>query len=437
MRKLIWTLFISLLVPSLQAATPQEETVESALKKASELQPEKQKKTRFFALYNKDRRERETYRKILSGLMNMFSDEGKITVLSFVKGDDSLVELDLDDFGIPPEIWDSAVENTPYFSIQIEKREKGTTKKSTAIPPWIPKLEKLALLTHAVYPIVRADWFIAKITEPHRYFKMRKTARTWQEFKKKAGYRELESETLVQGAVVSDSSVVRLMRYVKRYPTLFGGMWVIYDRKTNEGREDFLSDLLCQDYDGFQAMAPIPNGFYSFYLGDKKGDRLDYQDTAVGFDPNLKSVNRVAVSCILCHCGGPRNFNDEVRVLGKRGVRIRAKDRGLIEQLKNLFAEEIPLKQDQQKFQKSLKAATEMTPEKFRVGFLGILRDYDEKLDLEKAAAEVGLSAEDFTRKTKDTVRVEIISLHLSPKYKIRRDQWEAAYPEVMMSLTR
>jgi hypothetical protein len=195
---------------------------------------------------------------------------------------------------------------------------------------------------------------------------------------------------------------------IERHAVPTGYFWTSYDFKGDKPEQSLFIHPLGPDgpdafrHDGGETIFSLPNGFQAYYLNKATGERLDKGPTEIVLDDTqLDRAVTDGISCMGCHNQGIRQATDEIRkhVLGDRTF---SKD--VRTQVEALYPEPEELKAlltgDADHFRSAmLKAGLDPELDSQKVGVESInylSKAYEKAIDLRIAAAEYGLSAEDF-----------------------------------------
>lgn len=295
--------------------------------------------------------------------------------------------------------------------------------------------------TRTEVPIIRADWLAAEGMRPPLYHDLLRLPKTQQVLEHQLRVTVAENlqrgETLRYG--LNPSGVSQANRLIERHLTgaYKGYYWLSYDfRRQDRNRVDdrqllvknplgpstfpaggqpLLDGQLAFKHAGGEVVFSLPNGLHGYYVADVLGNRLD--DAApvdIVFD-EAKITGRVEISnglsCIRCHDQGikPAAKSHDVIFAVMNGFSGEALDL-----LRRLHPGDAFVKQqldaDTTRYLTALKEAN-ATPPGFNAAKLpdkdnplgeepcGALADwFDTALNLDKAAAELGLSRGDFSR---------------------------------------
>lgn len=307
-------------------ASPSSE-LQAALAHAKSLPVNQASFTRYATLYNVPEDERAECARVLSYVLNAVSRTARITV---PQQDGSLLAINLLDYGLPVELWESILDGEPTFHITTEVLD-GTKKRRVLTDAGHVGLENAEALRKTCGSgggIVRADWLIVQLTTKH-YYNAAGIGTTLDVFYKNLG---VDQATIVaikanHGANLIKSGVTKHPRRISRYQGPLGASWQTFDSDGTEAINDPLRNPTFSV--GFQAsehIAAKANGLHAFALFDAAGKRQDSVPERIAkddSDPHGDGVLVAGASCIRCHVeDGLRPFVNDQRTLDLKGVKI-------------------------------------------------------------------------------------------------------------------
>lgn len=350
-----------------------------------------------------------------------------------------LIPVMLPNVGWSAEIWERLESLYPYGI----KSETDTN------------LQTLQQLTHTRIPIIRADWLAATATVAPLYYEVLGLPDTFQELERSLNIDTFQNirDGRVARAGFQESRVSQNNRLIERHDLQGGFFWTSYDfagssdvqnfQKNPFGPKGTTNSQRVFEHDGGETIFTLPNGFHGYYLNTADGKRLDRGPTGIvrDYDYTHRTVEVInGISCLSCHVDG-MNFNEDTT----RGAALN--DRSLTAAERQLAEEIYPgaeavttlLKKDQSAYFASLDDAG--IGRQTRVGGLEPVRGLyvyhrDFRIDLTRAAAELGLSEESLKE------RAIFLEPHFVNIYRrleqapIARDEWELAFPAFLSALT-
>lgn len=337
--------------------------------------------------------------------------------------------------------------------------------KDVFVPaPWLPAKDfaKLVKVTGTATPIVRADQFLFQTLaqanrDGHGYYDFLGLGKKLADAEDLAA---LDRKTAIKrfrelAAVVNDSGVALQNRVLKRYNTLGGPWWQSEDVKASDNNQDAVVNLL-EDFkpDAFEIVATLPNGMPFFFLANDKGER---QDTAPDFiashhnsGNNDKRVH-VGYSCISCHTAGALHpIEDYMRRVYSpdTGLRIAALDADpkKAERIESVYLR--PLKKsydaDTQSFDETIEEASGLKSPLLSKAVSRQWHKYiDDKVTVEMAAAECGVTVDDLRTKLREygLAKKGFVDSHLAAYLvknnppAMRREHFESRFALLMLIL--
>ncbi|HEY7543486.1 MAG TPA: cytochrome c, partial [Blastocatellia bacterium] len=271
---------------------------------------------RYFSLahlYNAGASDEEmnTYRASLSKLINSLSWHREITLPAPIDAAKAVYRIDLRDYQWTAQTWNLILSAYPY----------GIRTADT---------EVIRVLSGALLPYVRADWFAANASVPPLYHDLLALPRTVQELERMLGVdaaRDLAEEKNVARAGLRTSGVSENNRVLERHPTAYGAYWKSFDFRSSLDDQNIFRDPLRLNPAGGEMIFNLPNGLQAYFITDGHGNRLDQAPIQIVSDRNNadEPVITNGRSCMSCHFDGVKSFRDEVRAV-VRDTRVGAFD---------------------------------------------------------------------------------------------------------------
>lgn len=289
-------------------------------------------------------------------------------------------------------------------------------------------------------PYLRADWFVSVATQPPLYEDFLQLPFELSELEKRLG---VDSTANVENhsakrAGMTVSGVSRNNRVVERHDFQHGAYWKSFDFATSRGRENMFLDPVHLNATGGEMIFNLPNGLQGYFVALANGRRIDEAPTSIVTDKFAadKTV-RNGLACMRCHDRGMKEFTDTVRAavenlpgspgFSKRDVLALYPPK---EELKKL------LDQDSQRFLAAMKQSLGDVPkEEPLIPVTRLFLDID--LPLLRAATELGLNSTDDLQplfRSPKFVSLGLVALG-SPGGRVRRDQWEDDFHQVVSDL--
>jgi hypothetical protein len=341
--------------------------------------------------------------------------------------------------------------------------EKGAAKEDFIPAPHLPQktMNLLVQVTGSVTPIFRADAFLVQTgAQAERkgwgyYDFLGLTKRADAEKLAALDRKKAEEVFRELGAIIPVSGVSPQNRQVFRYSTLSGFWWESRDAFTSKDKQNAVANLL-DDYkhDAEEIVATLPNGLPFFYLSDAKGVQVDTAPDTIASDH--KSTNNdkrvhVGYSCLVCHQdAGLKPLKDYARKLYNpiTGVSLAtvALDPEKAERLQSVYLK--PL--DKWYKRDSGDLAEQVS---FVSGYQGAdlgkayqkywSRYLDEPITIETAAAECGVTVQEFRTKLLAYIKgkgvvdpvLVVFAIPDDDAPPVRREYWQERHPVVMLIL--
>jgi hypothetical protein len=339
--------------------------------------------TRYLSLHDIDEENREDYKSVVSFILNSLSKEEVITVPDFVDDEKLLIRFNIENYKIA---------KSGYDSLGVDKQLVSN---------------KLNKILQCENPILRVEHFIVKALSAQSYYKLL-GVKTLEEFRRRAGF---NPKVLGEHGVVLDSMVCVNSQQIRRSPTLTGYIW-----EARVTKQDYLKNLLSEEFDSIQVLASGNNGLLLYFAADSKGELQESLDCKLTMDNsgiNRDSIVRISSSCVACHASkGILPFKDVIRD-SRIGV---VGDAKLMEKLAQFYGADFPFKKDMARYQKSLAKATDMEPEKFQKALIKVFQNYHSDLTFKQVAKYLGKSEQELTRLCKDNTDIYWIKLLLDGK---------------------
>lgn len=181
------------------------------------------------------------------------------------------------------------------------------------------------------HPVLRGDWLVYNAAQGEMYNLLMGIPKNTNELERELGV-DRQQDFLNGDAVraaVKVSGVSIGNRAMDRHQTRLGGgyYWISYDFIDGGQRSDLNRfplgpafpgnpyNQLAFEHDGGEIIFALPNGLQGYALTDQLGNRLEVGPNEVVKDElNTIGTGQVsnAISCMRCHAGGMKNFEDDV-----------------------------------------------------------------------------------------------------------------------------
>jgi hypothetical protein len=399
--------------------------------------------TRYLSLDQVAAEDRPAVASVASYLVNSVSRHARITPVTPVpKSAGRLLRIDLNDYKLSAGVWEALVsDNEPYWHLTTEVIDPATKKRTKVYTDggWINLAAAAALrsATHSGGAIVRADWFVARVSTPPHYYNFAGVAKAVDEWNAALG---VDREAIVRlnanrGANLFISGVTHKPRRISRWQGPLGGVWQTYDTfGVDPAHDPIRNPTFTGGYDASEHIAAKANGLHLFALYNAKGERQDSVPDRLAkddSDPHGDGVLAPMISCVRCHVeDGLRPFADDQSELAARNVLLFAQDAKTAEQLSSFYdaaALDRHLRRDREDYAAAVAKATGgLSTRQLVQNLATVFRSYrDDPVTAAVAAAELGLADLAALRSARDP-----ILLALASGVSVQRGQWEASFAE-------
>jgi hypothetical protein len=332
----------------------------------------------------------ERHRQALAKLVNSLSGHTRITKLHAVDPDKTVYRLDLRDYKWSGRQWDRLAAAYPY-----KLSETGEAAKA------------LAKLADCETPALRGDWFVATASRPpfyHDFLQLPNSDKGLERSLQVDVAANLQDDNAVR-AGFNGSGVSRNNRILERHDAAHGAYWRSYDFSDNTGRQNIFEHPLgpaagtsAFAHAGGEVIFHLPNGLQGYLLVNGQGRRIDKAPVDIVSDP--KRPDRLVengLSCISCHVTGLMHKDDQVRGHVLKNAEAFAKEdrEGVLALYPPAARMKTLVDEDNERFSRALKQAGVTAGEPEPVTAVALR--YEGTVDLAAAAAEAGLTADDFT----------------------------------------
>lgn len=393
--------------------------------------------------------EMNVYRQAVVKLLNSLSRVSDVVRLETVDEAGTIVRFNLKDLGWTSEDWDTVLTAYPY-----------------AIKPDTRAFDLVSGQTLTILPFIRGDWFAFAAAQPPLYDKLLKLADNFAGFEQQLGLNTLENinNFVVKRAGFQQSGVSQNNRLIERHQISTGYFWTSYDFGGNRERQSLFEFPLgpgdgefAFHHDGGETIFSLPNGFQGYYLNRSNGERLDKGPTNIVRDLSRRDLTVTnGISCMGCHDQGIRMARDDIRehILANRTF-----PRAAREAVEALYppAEEMDaiLNQDRSRFLEAMARAglgnrdangnlirdengNPTFPKLNGVEMIGALaQKYENDVDLRLAAADFGLSQDDFLSALDSAALAEAVRVRRRLEQGlIPRDNFEPIFMQLVEHVT-
>jgi len=364
-------------------------------------------------------------------LVNSLSRSSDVVRLETIDPEHSILRINLDDIGWHASDWDFILANYPY-----------------AVAPDTQMTNVLEGATGTKLPYVRADWFAFTASRPPLYNHLLGLGSSFQQLARDEGI-DVEDNIrrfLVKRAGFQKSGVSANNRLIERHASRSGYFWTSYDFGSNRGQQSLFEFPLGPGgshgfrHDGGETIFSLPNGFQAYYLNNAKGDQLNQGPTNIVHDTSAKDFAVTnGISCMGCHDQGMRKAKDDIRasVLGSRTF---SKD------VKETVAALYPptnvmdavIEDDLKRFTSAMtRAGLDPALKSNGVEMINALaKRYEDDVDGTLAAAELGLTKEEFGKNANESDRQNKSLLRRLAQGLVPRDQFEKEFSALSKDIT-
>src|SRR5262249_10973404 len=217
---------------------------------------------------------------------------------------------------------------------------------------------------------------------------------------------------VAQRAAFQKSGVSRNNRLIERHPSRSGYFWTSYDFRGNKGVQSLFEHPLGPSgkdafkHDGGESIFSLPNGFQAYYLNSADGKELDKGPTDIVQDPSRRDLQVTnGISCMGCHEYGMKKAKDEIRKTVLAGRDFDKQTRETVDALYPPIEKmDQILEGDADRFANAMRrAGLDMKLHLGGVEMINALSDrYEGNVDLVAAAAELGLTPDEFREAAND-----------------------------------
>jgi len=344
--------------------------------------------------------ELQTYRNALTKLINSLSWHPKVRAPEAIDPGKTILRIDLRWYMWDAVLWNRILADYPY----------GVLEDSAAA-------RAVIVGTGSKMPTVRADWFTAAASRAPLYYDVLQLPGNLGELERQLRIDapvNIQQERVIRVGF-NGSGISRFNRILERHDSVHGAYWRTYDfdevpqNLVERGgllpdrRNIFAFPLgpgLVETpftHAGGEAIFALPNGLHAFMLVNNQNTRLDKGPINIVSDPKRPDrAVEAGVSCMSCHLSGINPKADQVR--DHLDKNPKAFSRGDADLIRGLYPPKdkslAVMEEDAKKYAEAL-AKTGSKVSKYEPVSTITLR-YEADLDLLPAAAEVGLTAEEF-----------------------------------------
>jgi mono/diheme cytochrome c family protein len=371
-----------------------------------------------------------TCRLAVAKLVNSLSWHPRLSVPEPIEPGQTVLRLDLRRYQWNSRLWDRLAAVYPY----------RTDKPG-------PEARAVAAATGSEVPVVRADWFVATASRPplyHDLLQLPANDRELERLLRVDVLTDVREETAVR-AGFNGSGVSRNNRLIERHDAAYGAYWRSYDFSDNTERQNLFEhplgpvpgpDAFIQA--GGELLFHLPNGLQGYLLVDGNGRRIDRGPVDIVSDPRRPDrAVETGLSCMTCHTRGLIPKTDQVRAhVLKNPQAFAAADVAAVKALYPPAAVlRALLEEDSDRFVKAL-AKIGVRPDDPEPT-AAVTEQYEAALDLEAAAAEVGIQPEELARRLRDAPEfARPLGALLTRGGTVQRSTFQAAFADLTRTLT-
>jgi mono/diheme cytochrome c family protein len=338
----------------------------------------------------------QTTRQALAKLVNSLSWHPRLVRPTPIDPGQTVFRIDVRHYKWNAALWDRLVTAYPYRLGALS-----------------PEGKALAADTGTELPYLRADWFIATASRPPLYqdlLQLPSTERALERLLQVDVPTDIKEETVVR-AGFNDSGVSKNNRLIQRHDAAYGAFWRSYDFAENTGRQNLFEHPLGPtagetsfQHAGGEMIFHLPNGLHAYLLADGGGRRIDKGPVEIVSDPKRPDQRvETGISCMSCHARGLIPKADQIRAHVEKNPN--SFTRADVETVKALYPSKARLQallnEDNERYLKAL-ARTGVGPDEVEP-VNAVTQRYEATLDVRAAAAELGLTVAEFTKRLKQS----------------------------------
>src|SRR2546425_3241356 len=372
--------------------------------------------------------ELDLYRMALSKLVNHHSWEKEITRPRELGFDNTLLRIDLRNYGWTTGRWREILASYPYGRATADLFEK---------------LDRFQPLSSVSLPSIRLDWFIATASIPplyHTILRLPATLQHLEELLQVNATFDVE-QNMARRFGLRNSGVSRNNRAMERHSTIHGAYWKSFDFAGNNPEQNIFRDPLDLRADGGEMIFNLPNGLQAYFIADRQGKRIDAAPVNIVRDRTNPDdpVVRNGRSCMGCHVRGMNAFRDEI------SATLRARPQALfdLDRAEVLYSGQPELDRllelDNTRFSRALGRTGSGTPKGTDEEPISRLaRKYETTLTVSQAAADLFIEDPKELQKLIENstpLQIQGFDQLLGPKGGIKRDAWEQGFGLVAREL--
>lgn len=384
--------------------------------------------------------ELQTYRNSLNKLVNSLSWHPKVRNPEAIDSTGTILRIDLRWYMWDFTLWNRILNDYPY----------GILDDSTAA-------RAIMVSTATKVPTLRGDWFVATASRPPLYQDVLQLPASLAELERQLrvdANLNITQERIMRAAF-NGSGISKNNRILERHDAVHGYYWRTYDfeevpqnlidrgQLLPDRRNVFAYPLGPGNLDntfqhaGGEAIFSLPNGLQGYYIMNAVNNRLDKAPTAIVSDPKRpdKAVE-LGVSCMGCHIPGIHSKADQMHDFLKNNPKAIPKADADI--AKSIYPPKEKTIAQMEEDSKRFTAALALTGVKIAKAepIITMTLRYEADIDVQSAAAEVGMKLEEFQKKIGES---SLLGRNLGafrvPGGTVGRQVWVQAFGDVVREL--
>ncbi len=443
-----WMVATVLAVSLLLGSTPATE-VAAAVADLRAMPPVVQQHTRYLSVYNVPLEERDDVMAAVSYTLNAVSRSPLIVRPVWIE-ESNLIRWSLlayapqaDDLAMLSAAYEALASEDPYWHLRTEVLDPNTGKRRTVFTDggWagLEAAAELRQRTGSGGALLRADWFVAKVSAPSHYYAFANIPKTRQKFFEQLGVDLTTIDRIAadEGANLFRSGVTKKVRRLVRRQGPLGGVWETYDVAFSTPERDPFRNPFDFTYDAGEHIAAKANGLHSFALYNAKGERADSVPDVIAkddSDPHGDGVLVPMISCVRCHvgCDGLHGFVNDQRRLLDAGARVATDTPQRAYRLEQFYRAkrlDRQLPRDREDYAAAVREATGVGPDEAAEAIARVYRRQVFNI-VTPAMAARELCRTDLSPLVASN---DPVLLALVAGLSVQRDQWEASFGEAAL----
>ncbi len=371
------------------------------------------------------------YRQGMIKLINSLSRSSDVIRLQTIDPEQTIIRINIDDLGWSRRDWETVLAIYPY-NIEPDIKLTGVFRAATGTQ----------------LPYVRGDWFVYYASRPPLYDALLRLGENFAALTRNESV-DVQGDIMkleVARAGFQKSGVSQNNRLIERHSSRSGYFWTSYDFRGNEGVRNLFEHPLGPggpngfQHDGGETIFSLPNGFQAYYLNTSKGQRLDKGPTDIVRDLSRKDLAVTnGVSCMGCHDQGMRKAKDDIRSLVLDGTIFPKDERDVVEAIypPHDKMDQIIADDGKRFIDAETRAGIDPALTLNGVEMINVLsKRYEDDVDLNLAAASLGLTKDQFTKVANDADRKFKPLLRRLEQATVPFDQFEASFRDLADNLT-